>query len=164
MVETYTEKYSSAVKFRRYSFAFLVAEKVSQAATLYICIQEVPGLNLFWVIHYRYILLWSFLQFILPSAGWNKRRATGRYSSFCSLPLFRPVCLFCLEREFCLNNEYISVFTAQITNLFSITKAILRIIKRQNYPCNSPRRPIWLWDVEASTFSRQSIHRWRWGC
>jgi hypothetical protein len=21
-----------------------------------------------------------------------------------------------------------------------------------------------LWDVEASTFSRQSSHRWRWGC
>jgi hypothetical protein len=25
-------------------------------------------------------------------------------------------------------------------------------------------RPIRLWDVEASIFSRQSAHRWRWGC
>jgi hypothetical protein len=24
--------------------------------------------------------------------------------------------------------------------------------------------PIGLWDVEAPTFSRQSAHRWRWGC
>jgi hypothetical protein len=25
-------------------------------------------------------------------------------------------------------------------------------------------RPIGLWDVRAPTFSRQSTHRWRWGC
>jgi hypothetical protein len=30
--------------------------------------------------------------------------------------------------------------------------------------CNRPWRPIGLWDVEAPTFSRQSAHRWRWGC
>jgi hypothetical protein len=29
---------------------------------------------------------------------------------------------------------------------------------------NRPWRPIGLWDVEASTFSRHSAHRWRWGC
>jgi hypothetical protein len=28
---------------------------------------------------------------------------------------------------------------------------------------NRPWRPIGLWDVEATTFSRQSAHRWRWG-
>jgi hypothetical protein len=27
-----------------------------------------------------------------------------------------------------------------------------------------PWRLIGLWDVEAPTFSRQSAHRWRWGC
>jgi hypothetical protein len=32
------------------------------------------------------------------------------------------------------------------------------------YPCNRPWRPIWLWDVEAPIFSRQSAHRWQWGC
>jgi hypothetical protein len=32
------------------------------------------------------------------------------------------------------------------------------------HPCNRPWRPIRLWDVEAPTFSRQSAHRWRWGC
>jgi hypothetical protein len=32
------------------------------------------------------------------------------------------------------------------------------------YPCKSPWRPIGLWDGEAPTFSRQSDHRWRWGC
>jgi hypothetical protein len=25
-------------------------------------------------------------------------------------------------------------------------------------------RPIGLWDIEALTYSRQSPHRWRWGC
>jgi hypothetical protein len=29
---------------------------------------------------------------------------------------------------------------------------------------NRPWRSIRLWDVEVSTFSRQSAHRWRWGC
>jgi hypothetical protein len=32
------------------------------------------------------------------------------------------------------------------------------------YPCNRPWRPIGLWDVEAPTFSKQSAHRWWWGC
>jgi hypothetical protein len=36
--------------------------------------------------------------------------------------------------------------------------------RRQSYPCNRPRRPMGLWDIEAPTFSRQSVHRWRWGC
>jgi hypothetical protein len=31
------------------------------------------------------------------------------------------------------------------------------------YPVNIPR-PIGLWDVETPTFSRQSAHRWQWGC
>jgi hypothetical protein len=33
-----------------------------------------------------------------------------------------------------------------------------------SYPYNRPWRPIGLWDVEAPIFSRQSAHRWRWGC
>jgi hypothetical protein len=35
---------------------------------------------------------------------------------------------------------------------------------RQSYPCNRPRRPIGLWDVEASIFPRLSGHIRRWGC
>jgi hypothetical protein len=35
---------------------------------------------------------------------------------------------------------------------------------RQRYRCNRPWRPIGLWNVEAPTFSRQSAHRWWWGC
>jgi hypothetical protein len=31
-------------------------------------------------------------------------------------------------------------------------------------PCKRPWRLIGLWEVEAPTFSRQSAHRWRWGC
>jgi hypothetical protein len=43
--------------------------------------------------------------------------------------------------------------------------SLLRVIcKRWIYLCNRPWRPIRLWDVEAPTFSRQSAHRWRWGC
>jgi hypothetical protein len=37
-------------------------------------------------------------------------------------------------------------------------------VARYSYPCNRQWRPIGLWDVEAPTFSRQSAHRWRWGC
>jgi hypothetical protein len=36
--------------------------------------------------------------------------------------------------------------------------------KRQIFLCNRPWRPIGLWDVETPTYSRQSAHRWRWGC
>jgi hypothetical protein len=36
--------------------------------------------------------------------------------------------------------------------------------KVKSYPCSRPWRPIGLWDVEAPTFSRQSAHRWQWGC
>jgi hypothetical protein len=32
------------------------------------------------------------------------------------------------------------------------------------YPRNWPWGPIGLWDVKDSTFSRQSTHRWRYGC
>jgi hypothetical protein len=42
---------------------------------------------------------------------------------------------------------------ANITNSFT-----------KSYPCNRPWRPIGLWDIEDPTFSRQSAHRWRWGC
>jgi hypothetical protein len=35
---------------------------------------------------------------------------------------------------------------------------------RKSSSCNRPWRPIGLWDVEAPTFSRQSAHRWQWGC
>jgi hypothetical protein len=37
-------------------------------------------------------------------------------------------------------------------------------LDRLRYLCNSPWRPIELWDVDASTFSTQSANRWRWGC
>jgi hypothetical protein len=36
--------------------------------------------------------------------------------------------------------------------------------KKYSYPCNRPWWPIGLWHVEAPTLSRQSAHRWRWGC
>jgi hypothetical protein len=36
--------------------------------------------------------------------------------------------------------------------------------KRQRYPYNRRWRPIGLWDVKAPTFSKQSAHKWRWGC
>jgi hypothetical protein len=36
--------------------------------------------------------------------------------------------------------------------------------KRQSYPCNRPWRPIGMWEVEAPTFFRESVHRWRRGC
>jgi hypothetical protein len=38
------------------------------------------------------------------------------------------------------------------------------MVKKIKLFCNRPPRPIGMWDVEAPTFSRQSTHRWRWGC
>jgi hypothetical protein len=37
-------------------------------------------------------------------------------------------------------------------------------LKGKSYFRNRPWRPIGLWNVEASKFSRHSAHRWRWGC
>jgi hypothetical protein len=53
--------------------------------------------------------------------------------------------------------------TRIVRNINSITSLSL-LKKKLSYPCNRPWRPIGLWDVEAPTFSRQSAHRWRWGC
>jgi hypothetical protein len=36
--------------------------------------------------------------------------------------------------------------------------------KKWSYFCNRPWGPTELWDVEVPTFTRQSAHRWRWGC
>jgi hypothetical protein len=37
--------------------------------------------------------------------------------------------------------------------------------KIKSSPCNKPRGPISLWDLEAPTFSLDhQAHRWRWGC
>jgi hypothetical protein len=37
-------------------------------------------------------------------------------------------------------------------------------MKERSYLCNRLWRLIGLWDVKARTISRQSAHRWRWGC
>jgi hypothetical protein len=39
-----------------------------------------------------------------------------------------------------------------------------RAVVVRSYTCNRPRRPVGFRAVEASTFSRQSAHRWRWEC
>jgi hypothetical protein len=36
--------------------------------------------------------------------------------------------------------------------------------KRQGCSCNRPWRPTGLCDIKTTTFSRQSAHRWWWGC
>jgi hypothetical protein len=38
------------------------------------------------------------------------------------------------------------------------------IAVRKTTPCSKPCRPIGLWDAKDPTLSRQSAHRWRWGC
>jgi hypothetical protein len=38
------------------------------------------------------------------------------------------------------------------------------IINKFSYPCNRPWRPWGLWDVEDPTLTRQSAHRWWYGC
>jgi hypothetical protein len=46
----------------------------------------------------------------------------------------------------------------------SLTQNLYARLQNQSYPCNRSWRPIGLWDVEAPIFSRQSAHRWLWGC
>jgi hypothetical protein len=50
------------------------------------------------------------------------------------------------------------VITKEAVNHF-----LVKVI-RQSYPCNRPWRSIGSWDVEAIIFSRQSEHKWWWGC
>jgi hypothetical protein len=40
----------------------------------------------------------------------------------------------------------------------------MNTVGKKSCPCNGPWSPIGLWDVEAPTFPRQSVYRWRWGC
>jgi hypothetical protein len=54
-----------------------------------------------------------------------------------------------------LTLKYTYVFNAQIFNLVLIIKPL------ESYPRNRPWRPIGLRDVEDSTLSRQSAHRWQ---
>jgi hypothetical protein len=55
------------------------------------------------------------------------------------------------------------------SELWYLSTRLYRIISQKTVtaksnPCNRPRRPRGLWDVKAPTFSRQSAHRWQWGC
>jgi hypothetical protein len=45
-----------------------------------------------------------------------------------------------------------------------VSLIILQKLIFHSYPCNRPWRPTGLWEVEGPTLSRQSVHRWRWGC
>jgi hypothetical protein len=60
------------------------------------------------------------------------------------------------------------IATSNNTTFFNCT-ALYRFIRKKqaegkSNPSNRLRRLIGLWDVEAPTLSRQSAHRWRWGC
>jgi hypothetical protein len=64
------------------------------------------------------------------------------------------------------------IWCAQSHNKFRSVRSVPSVRWRQvcaylytpSYRCNRLWRPIRLWDVEASTFSTQSVHRWRWSC
>jgi hypothetical protein len=65
------------------------------------------------------------------------------------------------------NQEKPHSFLWPLYSIWNIPRALSSEVKgkkTQSYPCNRPWRPIGLWDVETSTFFRQSAHRWRWGC
>jgi hypothetical protein len=65
---------------------------------------------------------------------------------------------FSIEKiQFKLFN-WIWLFLQLILKLFFYYKLIKNL-----YPCDRPWRPIGLCDIKALTFSRQSVHRWRWG-
>jgi hypothetical protein len=41
---------------------------------------------------------------------------------------------------------------------------IYSVVKGKAIPVTSSGGPQGFWDVDAPTISRQSVHRWRWGC
>jgi hypothetical protein len=51
-----------------------------------------------------------------------------------------------------------------LASIYLSINVIIFIFYIYSYPCKRPWRPIGMWDVEAPTFSRQSAHRWLWGC
>jgi hypothetical protein len=59
--------------------------------------------------------------------------------------------------------EYLS-YCPLLNGLYWIGFHLQLKLLMKSCPCNRPWRPIGLWDVEAPTFSRQSAHRWWWGC
>jgi hypothetical protein len=79
--------------------------------------------------------------------------------------------LYCLLNDsilifFCISsNEYYPLKSDDkldsCINIFTLRSILTEL---SGSPCNRPWRPIGLWDVEAPTFSRQSAHRWQWGC
>jgi hypothetical protein len=59
-------------------------------------------------------------------------------------------------------NRY--VFRQDWGKLNILNRYLSYYIKKVKVSRNRPWRPRRLWNVEALTFSRQSAHRWRWGC
>jgi hypothetical protein len=55
-------------------------------------------------------------------------------------------------------------YGAGTTETWTLLRSRQLQLKKVKLSRNRPWRPIGLWDVEAPTFSRQSAHRWRWGC
>jgi hypothetical protein len=90
---------------------------------------------------------------------------------------YRERCYINLECTGTIQNtlqQYLRSFV-EMENCFPVTRLIFRwlwctwlhsyckqVKSKYIYPCNSPWRPIGLWDVEAPTFSRRLFHRW-WG-
>jgi hypothetical protein len=62
-------------------------------------------------------------------------------------------------REPLLKNMSSSIYKSKY---FLIT--ILSYLLYKCFPCNRLWRPTGLWGIEAPIFSRQSVHRWWWGC
>jgi hypothetical protein len=60
--------------------------------------------------------------------------------------------------ETCCEVKTVYMYSIYIGIMF--TERIINS-KRHDYPCNKPWKPRRLCDIEASTFSRQSAHRWR---
>jgi hypothetical protein len=90
---------------------------------------------------------------------------------FLSLSLFP-----CIPLSF-LDNGSVNTFPRQRRIVGGVVFCAVHVVSKESrqspqnfvfeilsYLCSRPWRPVGLWDVEASTFSRQSAHRWRWGC
>jgi hypothetical protein len=65
--------------------------------------------------------------------------------------------------------NYEEINTALILNLYSkclclevLFCSAVTCFCKWSYSCKKLWRPMGLWDFEAPTFSRQSVHRWRW--
>jgi hypothetical protein len=96
-------------------------------------------------------------------AGWRRSKSKFDFVQHNVKETFTKSCFFMLKLLRASSVGVSSTLTSdhilsQLNTVHTVTHSFFKM-KRQNYSCDRPRKPIGLWDVEAPTFSRESAHR-----